>query len=186
MRRIALLCATMTITGCEGYNTWWNPPFSPGYSPNTPTIDSENMRRIMGHGAAVAPLTPEGGDIWPGPLPPTPTLQDIEREVDGRGQPPAPVRGSSVPPGQTPSVVSPRILPPVTPPGTPLASPPARDPAGRIIQSPTTPGVTSGGGPGYQTTTTPGGGSAIVVPNGDGTSTIIHSDGRIETVPTPR
>ena len=37
-----------------------------------------------------------------------------------------------------------------------------------------------------QTTTTPGGGSAIIVPNGNGTSTIIHSDGRIETVPTPR
>jgi hypothetical protein len=48
------------------------------------------------------------------------------------------------------------------------------------------PAVTGGGGTGYQTTTTPGGGSAIIVPNGNGTSTVIHSNGTIETVPTPR
>ena len=47
------------------------------------------------------------------------------------------------------------------------------------------PGVTSGGTQGYQTMTTPRG-TAIVVPNGNGTSTVIHSDGRIETIPTPR
>ena len=46
--------------------------------------------------------------------------------------------------------------------------------------------MTNGGTGGYQTTTTPGGGSSIIVPNGNGTSTIIHSDGTIETVPTPR
>ena len=46
--------------------------------------------------------------------------------------------------------------------------------------------MTNGGTSGYQTLTEPGGGSAVVVPNGNGTSTIIHSDGRIETVPTPK
>ena len=55
-----------------------------------------------------------------------------------------------------------------------------------MIQTPGGPAVTTGGGPGYQTTTTPGGGQAIVVPNGNGTSTVIHSDGRIETIPTPK
>jgi hypothetical protein len=54
------------------------------------------------------------------------------------------------------------------------------------VQTPQGPGVTTGGTSGYQTLTTPGGGTAIVVPNGNGTSTIIHSDGRIETVPTTR
>jgi ABC-type hemin transport system ATPase subunit len=34
--------------------------------------------------------------------------------------------------------------------------------------------------------TMPGGGSAIVVPNGNGTSTVIKSDGSIETIPTPK
>ena len=31
-----------------------------------------------------------------------------------------------------------------------------------------------------------GGGQSIVVPNGNGTSTIIHPNGTVETVPTPK
>ena len=65
-------------------------------------------------------------------------------------------------------------------------TPPPRDPAGQVVPTARGPVVTTGGTSGYQTTTTPGGGSAIIVPNGNGTSTVIHSDGRIETVPTPR
>jgi hypothetical protein len=65
-------------------------------------------------------------------------------------------------------------------------TPPARNPAGQVYTTPQGPAVTGGGTSGYQTITPPGGGSAIVVPNGNGTSTVIHSDGRIETVPTPR
>ncbi len=182
MRRIALLSLTLVLSGC-GHNTWWNPPMTGGYNPNAPRGDGENMRRVMGYGSASDPLLPEAGNIWPGPLPPTPSLLDIERDtnVDMSETIPRP-RGSSPPvSGQMPS------LPPQTPQtSTPVAPPPMRDPSGRIIQAPSGPGVTSGGGPGYQTTTTPGGGSAIIVPNGNGTSTIIHSDGRIETVPTPR
>ena len=68
----------------------------------------------------------------------------------------------------------------------PIPTPPARNPAGQVYTTPQGPAVTGGGTSGYQTITPPGGGSAIVVPNGNGTSTIIHSDGRIETVPTPR
>ena len=45
--------------------------------------------------------------------------------------------------------------------------------------------MTSGGTGGYQTLTTPQG-QAIVVPNGNGTSTVIHPDGTVETIPTPR
>ena len=80
-------------------------------------------------------------------------------------------------------------LTPIPPPSAPRSvdtTPPARSPAGQVTSTPQGPGVTSGGTNSYQTITTPGGGSAIVVPNGNGTSTIIHSDGRIETVPTPR
>jgi hypothetical protein len=55
-----------------------------------------------------------------------------------------------------------------------------------VYQTQKGPAVTNGGTSGYQTLTTPGGGSAIVIPNGNGTSTVIHSDGTIETVPTPR
>ena len=44
-----------------------------------PVGDSENMRRVMGEQVETPPLTPEPGDIWPGPMPPAPTLQDLEQ-----------------------------------------------------------------------------------------------------------
>jgi hypothetical protein len=171
MRRIVMFGLLIALGGCEGYNTWWNPPLTPGYNPNVPPGDSVNMRRILGTSVAVAPLAPEPGDIWPGPVPDMPTLRDIERD-SGLGD-----RLSSIPPVGAP---------PPHPLGAPTPAPPARDPSGRIITSPSGPGVTSGGTTGYQTKTTPGGGSAIIVPNNNGTSTVIYPDGRIETIPTPR
>jgi hypothetical protein len=208
MRRIGLLMLPLTFGGCA-FNTWWNPPFTTGYNPNVPVGDSENIRRVMGNAAVSTPLTPEPGDIWPGPLPPTPTLQQLERESPLGAQPelpvpgspisrgaappggapypsPQPAPGSSTPPGSNqPPLTQPQTAPPLSGPSARSAPPPARGPGGQIYQTPGGPAVTNGGGPGYQTTTTPGGGSAIIVPNGNGTSTIIHSDGRIETVPTP-
>lgn len=162
MRRIALVSLTM-LSGC-GYHTWWNPPFTTGYSPNMPVTDSVNMSRVKGYGVAVTPLTTEPGDIWPGPLPPPKTLQDLEREAPMTSQPAtgsqAPVKGS-----------------PLDRAGNPLAGP---LPGG-------TPGSTTdqGGNP----ATAPGQPPAdrrIIVPNGNGTSTVIHPDGRIETIPTPK
>jgi hypothetical protein len=205
MRRIASLTLALTLSGC-GYNTWWNPSFTGGYNPNQPASDSENMRRAQGQEPSVSPLTTEPGDIWPGPLAPAPTLKDLEatggltpqpeapvpgsplsRGIGGTYPSPNPSVGSSTPPGSDqPSLLSPQPAPPLSSYKSPPASPPAREPAGQVIQTPSGPAVTTGGGPGYQTTTTPGGGQSIVVPNGNGTSTVIHSDGRIETIPTPK
>ena len=79
MRRIAFTCLCLVLSGC-GYNTWWNPPFTSGSNPNFPAGDSENMRRVVGEQVDLPALTTEPGDIWPGPLQPEPTLQDIERQ----------------------------------------------------------------------------------------------------------
>jgi len=98
-------------------------------------------------------------------------------------QPPA--QGSSTPPGSNAQPGLPQLPNVPGASATPVA-PPARNPAGQVLQTPRGPAVTNGGTGGYQTLTEPGGGSAVVVPNGNGTSTIIHSDGRIETVPTPK
>jgi hypothetical protein len=208
MRRIAL-ASLLALSGC-GYDTWSDAPFSSGTNPHFPAGDSENLRRVTGEQFETPVLTPEPGDIWPGPLPPSPTLQDleqqggvqpgVERPVPGspefqqnqgpsNQQPPSPppppaARGSSTPPAPTQPGLAPLKAP--SPPPPTNTTPPARNPGGQIVQTPQGPGVTTGGTPGYQTITTPGGGTAIVVPNGNGTNTIIHSDGRIETVPATR
>jgi hypothetical protein len=154
MRRIALVSLTM-LSGC-GYHAWWNPPFSTGYSPNTPVTNSVNMSRVKGDGVAVTPLTTEPGDIWPGPLPPPKTLQDLERETPASSQ--APVKGS-----------------PLDRAGNPLLGPmPSGAPSGA-------PGSTTS-----PATNQPPADRRIIVPNGNGTSTVIHPDGRIETIPTPK
>jgi hypothetical protein len=196
MQRVALACLCLALSGC-GFNTWWNPPFTTGFNPNMPVSDSENMRRVMGENVDAPMVTPEPGNVWPGPLPPEPTLQDLQQQAgqtaprssDYRAQPPnlpppLPSRGSSTPPASNQPGLAP--LPAPSAPQATNPTPPARNPAGQVIPTQRGPAVTSGGTSSYQTTTTPGGGSAIVVPNGNGTSTIIHSDGRIETVPTPR
>jgi hypothetical protein len=205
MRRIALLSFALTLSGC-GYNTWWNSPFTGGTNPNQPVSDSENMQRVLGGIPSVEPMTTEPGDIWPGPVPPAPTLKDLRESGGLASQPEAPVPGSpisrgvvppspspnpsygsSTPPGKNqPGLATPQPAPPLSSYASPPAAPPGRVPGGQIIQTPTGPAVTTGGGPGYQTTTNPGGGQSIVVPNGNGTSTVIHADGRIETIPTPK
>jgi hypothetical protein len=153
MRRIALLSLTMMLNGC-GYNTWWNPPFTTGYNPNRPVSDSLNMSRVLGHDVAVKPLTPEPGDIWPGPLPPPKTLQDLERQSSTM-TPVAPTKGSPLDRAANP------LLAPL--------------PNG-------TPGTAAAPG----TTGQPQADRRIIVPNGNGTSTVIYPDGRIETIPTPK
>ncbi len=69
-----------------------------------------------------------------------------------------------------------------------LITPDAPDPgrAGQIYQLPQGGfGVTTGGTANYQTLGTPGG-SAVAVPNGGGTSTVIGSGGQVGTATTPR
>ncbi|HUB44621.1 MAG TPA: hypothetical protein VMB73_06515 [Acetobacteraceae bacterium] len=210
MRRFATLCLALVLGGC-GYNTWWNPPFTTGNLPYAPQGASENLMRAEGTAPAVAPLTPQPGDVWPGQLQSTPTLQDLEREGNlepGVEQPVpgsplnrggAPSQGTELPalppqvtPGSStpPSLNQPGLAPlppqqPISPQAPSVAMPEPPRP-GQVVPLERGQGVTTGGSSGYQTLTTPGGGSAIVVPNGNGTSTVIHSDGSIETIPTPK
>jgi len=210
MRRFATLALALLLGGC-GYHTWWNPPFTTGNLPNAPKGDSENLMRAEGSAPSVTPLTPQAGDVWPGPLPPTPTLQDLESQgniVPGVEQPvpgsplnlgaapsegptlpalpPQVAPGSSTPPGSNQPKMVP--LPPQQPiaPQPPSLAMPAPPAPGTVVPLQHGQGVTTGGTQGYQTMTLPNGGTAIVVPNGNGTSTIIKPDGSIETIPTPK
>jgi hypothetical protein len=205
MRRILLLGLLTGLSGC-GYHTWYNPPFTGGTNPNQPIHDSENYRRVLGRQADLAPINPEPGDIWPGPLPPSPTLSDLESDTSLTQQPEQPVlgsplsrglsapalpqtpaHGSSTPPPSGRAVPPPgQVAPPLSSYAAPAAAPPASGQTGKVVQPPSGTAVTTGGGPGYSTAIQPGGGQSIIVPNGNGTSTVIHADGRIETIPTPK
>jgi hypothetical protein len=144
------------------------------------------MRRVMGDTANVEPLTTEPGDVWPGPIKPPPTLQDLENQNEPQEAPALPPVGSSTPPGSTQPGLAP--LPTMPPPATSSGQPSAvTPPVGQTYQTNRGPATSTGGTSNYQTLTTPGsGGQSIVVPNGNGTSTIIHPNGTVETVPTPK
>ncbi len=202
MRRTALLASVLLISGCTGFGEFLDHTFSPpGRNPNIPMADSENVRRALGQPSEVAPLQPEPGNVWPAPQGPDPTLVDLQQQGNdpARGFSPTTVpgaepglpagrqprpQGSSTPPGsvqqgsRTPSSVPP--LP------QPRSSAPGPGPQGLITPTPQGPAVDAGGTGSYRQLTTPRGPGAIMVPNGNGTSTIINPDGTVQTVPTPR
>lgn len=187
MRRIVCFGLLLMLAGCGGgYTTWYNLPFTTGSNPHLPPGDSENMRRAMGQTANVEPLTTEPGDVWPGPIKPPPTLQDLESQTGQPGQSPAtlmPPTGSGTPPGYTQPGLAP--LPSMPPAVSAMPAPSTSTPS--IYQTGRGPAVSTGGTSNYQTLTTPGqAGQSIVVPNGNGTSTVIHPNGTVETVPTPK
>ncbi len=150
-----------------------------GTNPNKPAGDSENLLRVRGQEPVVERLTTEPGDIWPGPLPPAPTMKDLVSTGGLTPEPEQPVPGSplsrgTAPPSPSPNpsarqfdaagqrpagLLPPQPAPPLSSYAAPPVAPPARSPTGQIIQTPSGPAVTTGGGPAYQTTTTPGGGN---------------------------
>ncbi|MEO8715207.1 MAG: hypothetical protein ABI369_09365 [Acetobacteraceae bacterium] len=194
MRRFALLglCA-LTLSGCA-FHEWDRLPYVAGTDPYAPGGDTENMRRALGQPIVVAPLKPDSGNVWPGPLPPTPTLADLQRqESQGQlsplqslpGQPEAPglpaQRGGLGPLGPLHPVVP--NVPPLPGVG---ASPGVAPRTGGVVQTPQGPGVTSGGTGAFSTLTLPNGMTGIVVPNGNGTSTVILGNGQVQTIPAPK
>jgi hypothetical protein len=129
--------------------------------------------------------------VWPGPIQPPPTLQDLETQSGQPTQPLPPV-GSSTPPMPSSVPIMPSLpsqAPSASLPGQSSVTgfPSAQTPRpGQVVPTNQGLGVTTGGTSKYQTIVTPGGGQSIVVPNGNGTSTVIHPDGTVETVPTPK
>lgn len=205
MQRAALFGLMLLLPGCTGVGEFLNHTFSaPGENPNIPMTDSENTRRALGRATDVQPLTPEPGNVWPGQQSPEPTLADLNRQGEGgtdrgfaptvvpgaepglpAGRQPRPApRGSSTPPGSVQPGVSPPPRPSVLP--QPRSSVPSTGPAGGVVQTPRGPAVDTGGTRGYRQLNVPGAPGSIMVPNGNGTSTIISPDGTVQTVPTPR
>ncbi len=205
MRRTALsaslLGLPLLITGCTGFGTFIDHTFSfPGQNPNLPMADSENVRRVLGQSPDPKPLQVEPGNVWPAAERPDPTLEDIQKNptaLDQRGFAPTTVPGAEpgLPAGRQPrplgSSSSPGGEPTATAPSAgvgPIPRIPSSaagpGPQGQVIQTPSGPAVDAGGTSSYRQLTTPQGPGAIMVPNGNGTSTIINPNGTIQTVPS--
>jgi hypothetical protein len=199
MRRLALL-GLLLLSGCQGTGTFLGDTFSfPGVDPNAPVGDSETLDRVRGAAVAVPPVTPEPGNVWPPASQPIPSLYDVEKQQgeNPNAPPPSttpalpahrqPTRGSSTPPPNNEPGLQPLPEIPTVPPG-PEVQPLPGPPAGRTVQTPGGPAVTGNpvGGSGVQTTILPGGGQGIMIPNGNGTSTLIGPSGSVTTVPTPK
>jgi hypothetical protein len=189
---MAPLGLLVLLGGCgSGFDTFLSDTMPFSSAPNPPIGDSENLRRVRTEPATVPPLQPEAGNVWPGPPPPEPTLADIQRQTNPLPPPnltPVLPPGSSTPPQPVPNTV-PGAVPNAQRGSAPALDSGAGAAAGTgFVQTPRGPAAITGGTPHYQTTAPPPGGTAggILVPNGNGTSTLIGPDGSVSTVPTPK
>jgi hypothetical protein len=191
MRRSALsifaIASAGLLSGCTGmgvfldHTTQWF-----GANPNQPAGSSETFLRIRGENVDVPPLVPENGNVWPVDAGPDLTMQDIEKQQNdqirrGGGQPITGTTNGPNPQVNRANNADQGLPPPQTPP-----PPPRRR---GVTPTPGGPSMDVGGGTGrgyqqLQTPHAPSGGSGILVPNGNGTSTLIGPDGSVQTVPT--
>ena len=188
MRRLALLGLCLGLAGC-GQSSGIHLPFVSGADPYAPTGTSETVRRVQGHASAAAPLRPTPGNVWPGPIKAQPTLETLEQqpmELPNQPSPPPLPRGSSTPPSALPPVPSVPRVPPVPKTETGIPAPSGGPSSATTIPTRDGQAVPSGGTGAYRTVTLPNGTTGVMVPNGNGTSTIIRADGSVETVPTPK
>lgn len=169
MRKAALLGVCVMMSGCAGFGKVMSDTISlPGENPNAPAGSDLNMRRVQGQATKEVPILPQGGNIWPGPPDPLPTLEDVAKgRMSSQTGAELPATGPQLPDGQEISlgeqesihkgVVSPtRYAAPEL--GHTSAQPAS---AGKPVPAP------------------------IEIPNGDGTTTLVHSDGSISTIGTP-
>ena len=158
----------------------WPPPAPPaptlGEVEKNPAIRDQFAPTVVPGERPGLPASHEPVPVGP-PTAPPPQLPNVHPRR----------RGSSTPPGsvEPPLAPAPDLVPPELP--TPLPNPSVSPPPGGAVQLPGGVGVDTGGTRGYRQLTLPNGQpGAIVVPNGNGTSTVIGPDGSVTTVPTPR
>ncbi len=176
MRQLATSACLLTpllLSGC-GFLGFINDTHNPEPHMNQPLGNSENMREIQGRPVAAPVLLPEPGNVWPGPPPPVPSLEDLARQPET----PVPALGPNTPAPVRSSLPG-LIVPPVPPHLQPR-------PNTNFLNGPLSP--TTGVVPPSQPVPPPPNANAkgnVVIPNGNGTSTVIAPDGTITTIPTP-
>lgn len=188
MRRLLPFGLLLLLPGCDyvgnplvGFADFISDTLTFHTNPNRPDSDAPNVKRATGVAVVADPLLPEEGHVWPGPLPPTKTLADLQKDTSGLEPDVAPMRGSS----SSPTTVSPNVPAlKITP--APLSQPVPPKPQSRVFQTPTGPAISTIGGNGVETFTSSNGMMGTVINNGNGTATLVRSDGVSTVVPMPR
>jgi hypothetical protein len=171
-----LLCP-LVLTGCSGFWVFLDDTHYPAPHMNAPVGNSENLRLVQGKSVPVAPLRTETGNVWPGPVPPTPTLEDLARQPM-QAVPPL-EQGTPTP---ATSTVPTLVVPPVP---NHLQPRPDQNFLNQPLPQAGSPELPPQSGQGGQGGPDNDRNLGVVVPNGNGTSTVIAPDGTITTIPTP-
>ncbi|MBS4073589.1 hypothetical protein KGY14_00120 [Ameyamaea chiangmaiensis] len=172
MKRVILMSASLSLVGCSGFGKFVSDTATlPGANPNAPQGGSENMLRARGYAAASSKLQSEPGNIWPDAPQPLPTLEDVSRNpasLDALLR----ANGAVAPSGpQMPDDGS-MTLGESTKIHNGVQSTDFNGP-GLNVPSQDTTAARFGAQPSN---------ASIVIPNGDGSSTIIAPDGSVRTV----
>jgi hypothetical protein len=201
MRRTAL-CGLLLLSGCTGFGHFLSDTHSFASNPNAPAGDSANMQRANGGAGQQQVVEADTGNVWPTSIPAMPTLSEIQKQME--------LTGPTTPLGGVPGGANGGLAPLPTVPGaqsglgTGASLPgmgipnsahdnfkapasPTMPKLGTTIQTPQGPTTVIGGTANYQTVAPINGqGGGILIPNGNGTSTLVMPNGTISTVPTPK
>lgn len=103
MRKTLVLGTALLLTGCASARTFAEQSLWPFGNPNAPAAASETAQRALGKSPQVAVIQPQGGDVWPGPVQPMPTLSEVQKNSNlPLGQGYTPSLPSPYPPGEAP------------------------------------------------------------------------------------
>lgn len=185
MRQVSLRMLGLTVGGalcvglggCSGAGKFFRDTgLAPGLNPNDVQGSGETLDLVHGRGVSTPPLMPEPGNVWPGPPKPFPTLQDVASHPLGGAGGYNPLLGN-VPGGGKQNALAP---------GESLSMG-ANDfsgggsdldvPSARVAPLPAMPTVPKNALP-----SSGHAGGKVVIPNGDGTATVINPDGTVTTI----
>ncbi len=190
----------MLLSGCSGLGHFFQDTVRiPGQNPNATTGVSENLLRSRGETPSADAILPQDGNVWPGPPQPLPTLGDVSRSGGSNAGDLLGSTGGTLPRGGSMSLGEQSQIKGGAPtnesgfsggglsdgvpdPAVKFRSQHPQPPSGTGNGPGNSPGGSTGGGTGGSPGGGSGAGSNIVIPNGDGTSTVISPDGTVKTV----
>lgn len=77
VKKSFFVALSLCLSGCSGFDKHLGDTLFPLGNPNSPSGQSELMRRVKGEAVTNTPIAPEPGDVWPGQPEAVPTLQDV-------------------------------------------------------------------------------------------------------------